>query len=482
MHHAYLPQDNSITTITTMKSSTYIESISLDIASLQAGYADGSFSPVDVVAEVYRRIDARGQDYVWTALTDREDALQDAQDLLAVDSDSYALWGIPFSVKDNIHVKGLPTTASCPAFSHLPEDSAVVVKKLIAAGAILIGKNTMDQFATGLVGVRSEGHPVNSFNPDYIPGGSSSGSGIAVAVGLVSFSLGSDTGGSGRIPAALNNIVGLKPTPGLISTQGMIYANRSFDCVPIFALTCTDAKWVFDQAAGPDINDPFLREKQQASNNVPLSFNQLVVGIPDIENRQFFGDSLAKQCFNDAIARLRAMGADVREIDFSHFVEAGKMLFDGPLLAERYSALESFLERNPNDVNSNVKSIVEKAKQYSAVDLCKEYYRITELKALTRGVFSNIDILMVPTAATIYRIDEILSDPVNLNTNMGYYTYYANILQLSAIAVPAAIREDGLPFGICFLAGPQDDASLAALGRIWQQSTNLLPGDNARFR
>lgn len=482
MCQAYLPQVNSIKTTTTMKSSTDIETISLDISSLQAGYADGSFSPVDIVAEIYRRIDARGEDYVWTALADRQDALQNAQDLLSVDSDSYALWGIPFSVKDNIHVKGLPTTASCPAFSHSPEDSAVVVKKLIAAGAILIGKNTMDQFATGLVGVRSEGHPVNSFNPDYIPGGSSSGSGIAVAVGLVSFSLGSDTGGSGRIPAALNNIVGLKPTPGLISTQGMIYANRSFDCVPIFALTCADAKQVFDQLAGADINDPFLRENQQPANKVPALFNQLVVGIPDKANRHFFGDRLAEQCFNDAIARLRSLGAEVREIDFSHFVEAGQMLFDGPLLAERYSSLETFLEQNPHQVNSNVKSIVEKAKQYSAVDLCKEYYRITELKALTRGVFSNIDILMVPTAATIYTIDEVASDPVNLNTNMGYYTYYANILQLSAIAVPAAIREDGLPFGVCFLAGPQDDASLAALGSTWQQSTNLLLGDNAGFR
>ncbi|MDA9826221.1 amidase family protein [Porticoccaceae bacterium] len=191
---------------------------------------------------------------------------------------------------------------------------------------------------------------------------------------------------------------------------------------------------------------------------------------------------MAEQCFDDAIEKAKSMGAEVKEIDFTHFVEAGKMLFDGPLLAERYSSLESFLDSNPDQVNSNVKSIVEKARQYSAVDLCKEYYRITELKALTRAVFSNIDILMVPTAGTIYRIDEVEADPVNLNTNMGYYTYYANILQLSAIAVPAAIREDGLPFGVCFLAGPQDDASLVALGGTWQQSTNLLLGDNAGFR
>lgn len=476
--------------IYTMKSSLNIEDISFDIATLQAAYADGSLSPVDVVDEVYRRIAARGEDFVWTVLVAKEKALENARELLSADTDSLPLYGIPFSVKDNIHAKGLPTTASCPGFSHLPADSAKVVKKLLAAGAILIGKNTMDQFATGLVGVRSPGHPVNAFNPEYIPGGSSSGSGIAVAVGLVSFSLGSDTGGSGRVPAALNNIVGFKPTPGLISTEGMIYANRSFDCVPIFALTCADAKYVFDQAAGPDILDPFLRSQQRdfldkgiskkSQTSVPIA--QLVVGIPDRENRQFFGDRLAEQCFDNAVERMLSLGAEVVEIDFSHFLEAGKMLFDGPLLAERYSSLEVFLEKNPDDVNINVKAIVEKAKQYSAVDLCKEYYRITELKALTRGVFSKIDVLMVPTTGTIYTIDEVESDPVNLNTNMGYYTYYANILQLSAIAVPAAIREDGLPFGVCFLAGPQEEASLAALGSTWQKSTDLPLGDKAGFR
>lgn len=474
--------------IYTMKSSLNIEEISFDITSLQAAYADGSYTPVDVVDEVYRRIAARGEDFVWTVLVDKEKALENARELLSVDTDSLPLYGIPFSVKDNIHARGLPTTASCPEFSHLPDDSATVVKKLISAGAILIGKNTMDQFATGLVGVRSPGHPVNAFNPEYIPGGSSSGSGVAVSVGLVSFSLGSDTGGSGRVPAALNNVVGFKPTPGLISTEGMIYANRSFDCVPIFALTCADAKYIFDQAAGPDILDPFLRSQQNNFSDKgickksQISMSQHVVGIPDGENRKFFGDSLAEQCFDDAVERMSSLGAKVVEIDFSHFLEAGKMLFDGPLLAERFSSLESFLETNPDDVNINVKAIVEKAKQYSAVDLCKEYYRITELKALTRGVFSQIDVLMVPTTGTIYTIDEIESDPVNLNTNMGYYTYYANILQLSAIAVPAAIREDGLPFGVCFLAGPQEEASLAALGSTWQESTNLPLGDKAGFR
>ena len=465
-----------------MNSIPQIENLSLSFETLNECYKNGYFSVIDVVNEVFRRIDGRGNDGVWTFLLEQSDVVQRAKDLMDMDAASLPLYGIPFCVKDNIHIEGLPTTASCPSISFIPEQTASVVKRLEDAGAILIGKNTMDQFATGLVGVRSPEHPVNLFNPEYIPGGSSSGSAVAVSAGLVSFALGSDTGGSGRIPAALNNIVGIKPTPGVLSTHGMVYANRSFDCVPIFALTCADAKLVFDQASGVDINDPFLRARQQAANKVPESFEKLVVAIPDEKNRLFFGDSLAEQCFDDAIEKAKSMGAEVKEIDFTHFVEAGKMLFDGPLLAERYSSLESFLDSNPDQVNSNVKSIVEKARQYSAVDLCKEYYRITELKALTRAVFSNIDILMVPTAGTIYRIDEVEADPVNLNTNMGYYTYYANILQLSAIAVPAAIREDGLPFGVCFLAGPQDDASLAALGGTWQQSTNLLLGDNAGFR
>ena len=457
-----------------------IQSISLDIASLKAGYGDNKFTPVDIVNEVYRRLSLRGEDYVWTILVDRKAAIRRAESLLTEVPDSLPLYGIPFSVKDNIHVQGLPTTAGCPEFSHLPKQTAQVVMKLLAAGAILIGKNTMDQFATGLVGIRSAGYPVNPFNPDYIPGGSSSGSGVAVSVGLVSFALGSDTGGSGRIPAALNNIVGLKPTPGLISTHGMVYANRSFDCVPVFALTCADAWTVFEQASDVDIKDPFLRAKQSCTDSIPRSLSALRIGVPDQKSRKFFGDSLAERCFNEAIVKAQSLGAQLTEVDFTHFIEAGKMLFDGPLLAERLASIAPFLEANPNQVNSNVKSIVEKAKSYTAVDLCNEYYRVTELKALTRETFSSVDVLMVPTAGTIYKIREVEADPINLNTNMGYYTYFANILQLSAIAVPTAIRDDGLPFGVCFVSAAQQDSSLADIGEIWQRSANLALGDRAR--
>jgi allophanate hydrolase len=469
-HKANKPQDNI------MKTTVSIDLFSLQISALSMAYKAQNVSPSDVIKEVYRRIQIEDQEALWTYLVPEEQALTAANKLAQANMQDLPLYGIPFSVKDNIHVEGMPTTGSCPAYSHYPDCTATVVQKLLDAGAILIGKNTMDQFATGLVGVRSPHHPVNSFNSDYIPGGSSSGSAVSVAKGLVSFSLGSDTGGSGRIPAALNNIVGLKPTPGLISTAGMVYANRSFDCVPIFALTCADAKKVFDLAIGLDDADPFMI-KYPASQPQDKKFdNGFVIGLPDKANLTFFGDEQAEACFNEAIERIGIMGGEVREIDFSPFVKAGKMLFDGPFLAERFASVGEFIEANPHAVDQVVAGIIEKAKTYSAIDLVNEYYALKGLEQEVRATFKEIDALMVPTAGTIYKISEIKADPVALNATMGYYTYYANILRLSAIAVPAAIRPDGLPFGVCFVAEPQQDASLVALGSKWQSETKLPLG------
>lgn len=453
-----------------------IEKISLDIDTLSAAYKNKVTTPVEVIREVYRRIRAREQDFVWTCVVLEEDAIKAAEKLCEVEPSALPLYGIPFSVKDNIHVRGLPTTASCPAFAHFPDETATVVKKLTDAGAVLIGKNTMDQFATGLVGIRSPGHPVNPFNAEYIPGGSSSGSAVAVATGLVSFSLGSDTGGSGRIPAALNNIVGLKPTPGIISTHGMVYANRSFDCVPIFALTCPDAKKVFDQAVGPDAADPFMRSDPLYAAKTGFPESGFTIGVPDRIHRKFFGDSLAESCFDDAINRVENLGGRVVEIDFSPFIEVGSMVFNGPFLAERLASLWEFFESNREDLHEVVGGIIEKAKSYSAVDVFNEYYRLRRLRNIVRRGFRTVDAIMVPTAGTIYRIKDVEADPVALNTNMGYYTYYVNLLQLSALAVPAAFRNDGLPFGVCFLAGPQEDEALVDLGVRWQQSTGLPLG------
>jgi len=450
--------------------------MTFEVDNLRQGYEKKLFTPADIINEVYRRIDAQGERFIWVSLVKREDALINAHVLMKQDLSVLPLFGIPFSVKDNIHVSGLKTTASCPAFAHYPEYTATVVEKLIEAGAILVGKNTMDQFATGLVGIRSPGHPVNPFNSEYIPGGSSSGSAVAVSTGLVSFSLGSDTGGSGRIPAALNNIVGLKPTPGLISTHGMVYANRSFDCVPIFSLTCQDAKTVFDVAIGYDVKDPFSTKDIHLSKASLFDKKNFTVGIPDSDSLLFYGDSMAEECFDQAKEMVSKLGGKIVEIDFSLFIEAGKMIFDGPFLAERLASLEDFFKSNRQDVNAVVASIVEKAGRYSAVDLCREYYRLKDIQCKVDDIFKAIDVLMVPTAGTIYKIKDVESNPVGLNANMGYYTYYANILKLSALAVPAAIRGDGLPFGVCFLSESQKDDVLVDLGLKWERLTSLPLG------
>lgn len=450
--------------------------MSLDFDNIKNAYHTSTMTPVDVVREIYRRIRERGEDFVWTCLVPEMEAMAAAQALEALTPAQLPLYGIPFAVKDNIHVAGLKTTAGCPAYSHYPTKTATVVQKLIDAGAILIGKNTMDQFATGLVGIRSLGYPVNSFNPEYIPGGSSSGSAVAVSNGLVSFSLGSDTGGSGRIPAALNNIVGLKPTPGIISTEGMVYANRSFDCMPIFALTCLDAKKVFDVALGPDPNDPFMRTNPTHTAKSIFPTTGFKIGIPDKVNLKFFGDSLAEKSFHHAINLIQNMGGEILEIDFSPFKATGSMLFDGPILVERFVSIGEFLESHREDVYPVVSDIIKKAKSYSAVDLVKEYYRLRQLRSAAYTELKKVDALMVPTAGTIYKIKEVESDPIVLNTNMGYYTYFANLLQLSALAVPAAFRDDGLPFGVCFIAGPQEDNALISLGNRFQKTTGLRWG------
>lgn len=450
--------------------------ISVDFESLKNAYRTGTLQPVDVVREVYRRIRSSGEDFVWTYLIPEQESIAAAQAIARRGSEHLPLFGLPFAVKDNIHVAGLPTTASCPAYTHHPAKTATVVRKLLDAGAILIGKNTLDQFATGLVGIRSPGFPVNPFNPAYIPGGSSSGSAVAVAKGLVSFALGTDTGGSGRVPAALNNIVGLKPTPGIVSTAGLVYANRSFDCVPVFALTCADAEAVLDVLVGADNEDPIMRRNPKFVARSAYPDTEFVIGVPSTKDRKFFGDAHAEESFNSAIGLVERLGGRITEIDFSAFADAGARLFNGPILAERYASVGEFIDSHPEDVHPVVGSIVSQAKSYSAVDLINEYYRLREFMSRAYDELSGIDALMVPTAGTIYKIKEVEADPIKLNANMGYYTYFANLFQLSALAVPFTIRPDGLPFGVCFLAGPQEDRALLHLGKRWQAATKLPLG------
>jgi allophanate hydrolase len=336
----------------------------------------------------------------------------------------------------------------------MPAKTAPAVAQALDAGALLIGKNSLDQFATGLVGIRSPGgYCRNTFDERYIPGGSSSGSGVAVAAGLVSFALGSDTGGSGRVPAALNNIVGLKPSVDLVSNEGMVYCNRSFDCMPVFALTCNDA-WQVLRC----IQDP----KHPVSDASPRGAG-FIFAIPRADQLNFFGDTLAEQAFARAVDLLRGLGGQAREIDFAPFLQAGRMVFDDALIAERYAEYGDFVEHHPDDVLPVTKAIITKARGYSAVDAYRALYRLDELRRITSIALRDVHCLVVPTTGTIYRCDEVEADPVALNTNMGYYTYFVNPLDLCAIAVPAGLRDDGLPHGVSLIARSGKDATLVDL-------------------
>ena len=405
--------------------------------------------------------------------------------------DGLPLYGIPFAIKDNIDAAGHPTSAACKEFAYAAKASASVVDALLQAGAILVGKTNLDQFATGLVGVRSPyGVQANSFNPAYIPGGSSSGSAVAVAAGLVSFSLGTDTAGSGRVPAAFNNIVGLKPTRGLLSTRGVVPACRSLDCVSIFGLTAGDAAAVLRVAQGFDPADPFSRCAAPPARALPRSFAGLRLGVPREEQLQFFGNPETPQLFEDMVSRLEKMGATRVRVDFGPFLETARLLYEGPWVAERYVAIREFIERNPKALHPVTAEIIGGAKRFSANDAFAAYYRLKELQRQTAPVWDEIDVLVTPTAGTIYRVDELEAEPLRLNSNIGYYTNFMNLLDLAAIAVPAGFQRDGLPFGVTLVAPAFNDEVLCSLGDIAHRAavktmgaTSLpLPTENPQER
>lgn len=431
---------------------------SLDIAKLLQGYAQAAFSPADVVNEIYDRIERLGERPVWITLRSRKDALQ-----LAARAQSGPLFGIPFAVKDNIDVAGLATTCACPEFAYSPDKSAHVVELLEAAGAIVIGKTNLDQFATGLNGTRSPyGIPSSAFNADYIPGGSSSGSAVAVATGLVSFALGTDTAGSGRVPAAFNNLVGLKPTKGLLSTCGVVPACRTQDAVSIFALTSGDAARVLSVAGRFNGRDPYARLAPRPVAPVALP-PSLRIGIPK-GPLEFFGDAEAEHLYQDSAARLAKTGATLAEIDLSPFMEAAKLLYEGPWVAERLAAIEGFASAHPQAIHETVRKIILGARDVSAVSAFQGFYRLASLAREAEAQWRDMDVLLLPTAPTIYKVSEMLANPIALNSNLGLYTNFVNLLDLSALAVPAGFRRDGLPFGVTLIAPAFEDGQLLTLG------------------
>ena len=382
------------------------------------------------------------------------------------------LFGRSFAVKDNIDVAGLPTTAGCPIFAHNPAENAAVVQKLLDAGASLVGKTNLDQFACGLNGTRSPyGAVPNAINPAYVSGGSSSGSAYVVATGQVEFSLGTDTAGSGRVPAGLNNVVGLKPSRGLISTRGVLPAAQSVDCVSIFAGTVALAAKVLEAAMGYDPLDAFSRKLVLNDQPYPEAFR---FGVPS--SLAFYGDASASAAFQDAIEKLRAMGGTPVAIDYAPLQEAAALLYDSALVAERYTAIRRFFDLHEAEVIEPVRSIVARGRNYSAADLYEAQTRLKQLGQQAEAMWTDIDMLLVPTAPTHYTIAQMQQDPVALNRNLGAYTNFVNLLDYAALSVPSAMRADGLPFGITLIGRCGSDWQLAELGQRYHHATGLTQG------
>lgn len=430
---------------------------SLDFDTLRDAYASGTIAPHDVVAHIYDRIAEIGELPVWISLVPRDVALA-----RAASAARGPLFGIPFAVKDNIDVAGLETTCACPDFAYMPSRSATVVERLEAAGAIVIGKTNLDQFATGLVGVRSPyGVPTCTFSAEFISGGSSSGSAVAVAAGLVSFALGTDTAGSGRVPAAFNNIVGLKPTKGLISARGVVPACKMQDTVSIFALTVNDAHVAFDVANAYDSGDSFARPPDQRQSATSAS-TPIRLGVPT--TLEFLNDTANAELFSASVDRAKTLGAEIVPFDFTPFQLAAQLLYQGPWVAERLAAIKDFARAKPNSINDVVRNIVLGAEKISAVETFEGLYRLADLTRAAETQWQAFDMMLLPTAATTYKVADVLADPVRLNSNLGLYTNFVNLMDLSALAVPAGMRKDGLPFGITLIGRACADAALAAFG------------------
>ncbi|MET0258524.1 MAG: allophanate hydrolase [Methylobacterium sp.] len=444
----------------------------LDFARLRAAFAAG-LSPADLVAALLPRLDA-ADPAIFIERVSAEALLAAARDLMAraPEPNSLPLWGLPFAVKDNIDVAGLPTTAGCPAFAYRPAADATVVAKLRAAGALVVGKTNLDQFATGLNGTRSPfGAPRCVFDADYVSGGSSSGSGVAVAAGLAAFSLGTDTAGSGRVPAAFNNIVGIKPSPGRVSTSGVVPACRSIDVVTVFATSVADgleARRVMD---GFDAADVYSRAP--AANALPGS---LRLGVPEAGEREFFGNAAYAALYEAAIARARSLGAEIVTFDYRPFREAAALLYEGPWVAERLHAVTPFIETHAQDMDPVVRAIVEGARTMTAVDAFEGQYRLAAFRRAADAAWEGIDALLLPTSPDIQTVEAMRADPIALNARFGRFTNFANFFGCAAVAVPAGFTGDGLPFGVQLVARQDSDEALGAFAAALHEAAGTGAG------
>ena len=438
--------------------------IDLGIAALTEGYRAQRWSISEVLEEIQARLVARGEDAVWihrlsrTALQEHVERVEERRRR----GETLPLLGVPFAIKDNIDLAGHPTTAACPDFAYLPSRSATAVQRLLDAGAIPLGKTNLDQFATGLVGTRSPyGAPRSVFNADYISGGSSSGSAVAVAANLASFALGTDTAGSGRVPAAFNNLVGLKPTRGLVSVAGVVPACHSLDCPSIFARNVEDSLLVLEIMEGLDPLDAGSRPAEHRNfSGTPQQFR---FGVPQPAQLRFFGDDEAAALYVKAIQRLQQMGGTRVEIDYQPFVETAQLLYQGPWVVERLVAVETFYRTRAESMDPTVRQIIAGAESITAADVFRGLYRLDELRARVQPVWESIDVLLLPTTGTTYTVAQIQADPIQLNSNLGYYTNFVNLLDLCGTAVPAGFRPNGLPFGVTFLSTAFRDRAVSQL-------------------
>lgn len=436
----------------------------MNISSITSRCAKSPGEVDKVLGEALARIDTADDGNIWIARVPDADVRAAGERLSGMDPAELPLFGVPFAVKDNIDVAGMPTTAACPEFAYTPEQSAPVVDRLIAAGVVLMGKTNLDQFAAGLVGTRSPyGACENAFDRAYVSGGSSSGSAVSVARGLVAFSLGTDTAGSGRVPAAFNNIVGLKPTRGLLSARGVVPACRTLDCISIFANCVADARTVLDVAAGFDPDDVYSRDAGDAADGAAIVLANARIGVPTRETLEFFGDTAAEKLFQGAVARAEKLGATIVEVDLTPFLEAARLLYEGPWIAERYVGIREFFDAHPDAVHPVTREIIAGGAMPSAADAFTAEYRMQALRRTVEPVWREIDAMMTPTAGTIYTIAELEADPIRLNSNLGYYTNYMNLLDLCGTAVPAGFLDSGLPFGVTLVAPAFRDRALLPL-------------------
>lgn len=448
----------------------------------QQAYRDGA-SPAERLLGLRERLAARADDPAVIRLVGAA-ALRERIETLHAAEAAHAgraallrelpLWGVPFAVKDNIDIAGVPTTAACPAFAHPAAASAEVVRRLEAAGAVWIAKTNLDQFATGLVGTRSPyGRPASVAAADRISGGSSSGSAVLVARGDVPFALGTDTAGSGRVPAGFNGLVGLKPTPGRVSTAGVLPACRTLDCVSLFAHTVDDAAALLALIEGPDEADAYSRFVPGPAVWRESPPRGLRVGVP--AHPTFFGDAGYAAAWPGAVARLEAAGHRAVPLDFALLHEIAALLYDGPWIAERHAVVKTLLAQQPEALDDTVRRVIAKAREFDATAAFEAQYRLRELAARAAQIWAQVDVLMVPTTTGHPRFAELDADPVGVNAALGRYTNFVNLLDWCALAVPAGQTPAGLPFGVTFIAPAAHDAALARFARGWQSPAGALP-------